>query len=126
MARMILVRGLPGSGKTTFAKSHFPDAVHCEADDWLTGPNGYQFDPGRLTEAHMRCRDKAVAAVRAGKDAVVSNTFSRVWEMARYFGIGELVVYRMSGTYPNVHGVPEETVQRMRDRWEDFPGEINA
>lgn len=33
---LIIIRGAPGSGKSTIAKS-VPNAVICEADDWFEG-----------------------------------------------------------------------------------------
>jgi len=27
----------------------------------------------------------------------------------------------MTGTYPNIHGVPKEAIDRMKERWEQTP-----
>jgi hypothetical protein len=35
----------------------------------------------------------------------------------------DIKVYKMTGNYGNVHGVPEEGIKRMKERWEDFDGE---
>ena len=46
------------------------------------------------------------------------------WEIQPYLSIApDVLVVRFSGEFPNVHGVPEEKVQQMRDRMEDVQGE---
>ena len=62
-------------------------------------------------------------------DVYVSNTFTRVWEMQKYIDLAnhhnaELVVYRCTGNFDNVHGVPSDKVQQMKERFEDCDGEI--
>lgn len=122
--KLVLIRGIPGSGKTTeamkFVKAGF---AHCEADHFFETPNGYEFDPQKIAEAHRHCQDTASMLLRVGRDVVVSNTFSRLWEMAPYVQMAdrygaELEVIEMTGRFQNVHGVPDEAIQRMIDRWE--------
>ena len=128
MRKLFLVRGLPGSGKSTLAKTLAP--VHCEADQYFVGPDGvYRFDQAKLAEAHADCLTRTVQALCDGRDVAVSNTFTRVWEMRPYLDLRakieglEIEVVRMTSQYESVHGVPKEAVDRMRQRFEDFPGE---
>ena len=53
MPEIVLIRGVPGSGKTTMAKTKFPNHVLCEADQFFThlGTGMYKFDPAKLREA---------------------------------------------------------------------------
>ena len=44
-------------------------------------------------------------------------------KMAKDFECG-LQVIRCSGDYPNVHGVHSRKVKQMRDRMEDYIGEV--
>jgi adenylate kinase family enzyme len=57
---LFLVRGIPGSGKSTFAKHIWNEYAICEADKFFhnkeTGE--YNFDPSRLKEAHEWCRNE--------------------------------------------------------------------
>lgn len=127
--RLILVRGLPGSGKTTFAIRIA--AIWCEADHFFTKDGVYSFDPTKLKEAHAQCLSQAQQALAAGHDVVVANTFTRIWEMQKYLDLARdrgatVTVYKTIGEYANVHGVPPEVVERMRSRWEDYPGELLA
>lgn len=117
---LILVRGVPGSGKSTYAKSLGVEA-HYEADMWFDANGGY--DPTKIAIAHDWCQRKAVEAMESGKVCVVSNTFTRLWEMEFYRSAARRLGYEvrevvMTGNWPNVHGVPEDKVRQMRDRFE--------
>ena len=59
----------------------------------------------------------------------VANTFTQNWEMKPYFELAvkyNYVVHVITceGSYENVHGVPEEKIQQMRERWEPLRLEI--
>lgn len=125
---LILIRGLPGSGKSTFARDY--DIRHYEADMFFIQPDGeYEFNPGLIKQAHEWCQTSVRCALYARHDVVVSNTFTTLKEMQPYIDFAkncgaELKVYRMTGNYGSIHNVPEETIERMRNRFEDYEGEI--
>ena len=55
-----------------------------------------------------------------GRNVVVANTFTRRWEYEPYLKMCddvEIVVAR--GNYQNIHGVPDNVVERMRERFEE-------
>ena len=53
--RLILVRGIPGSGKSTFARSL--GGVHYEADMFfLDEMSNYVFDVTKIKDAHSWCQ----------------------------------------------------------------------
>lgn len=118
-AELVLVRGLPGSGKSTLARD-MKGHVHIETDMFFTDSEGvYRFDPDALRVAHSWCQHQVRMHLRDGHDVVVSNTFTRAWEMKPYFDMGYPVrVLTCNGRWPNVHGVPQETIDRMAERWE--------
>lgn len=127
MAKLTLIRGLPGSGKSTHARSIDAD-IHYEADQFfLVGPDDdYVFDVSLIKIAHEWCFSNTVRALRRGRDVVVSNTFTQLWELNKYLELRRLIkdleieIIEMKTQYGNIHNVPEETLNRMADRWEDI------
>ena len=137
MPKMIIIRGLPGSGKTHLAHEMEMEirrkkgmVCHFEADmfhmKWNEAENKrtYQYDPYMKIVAHRWCESMVEDAMEDGRDIIVSNTFSQYWEMvpylilARDFGYSVQVI-TCKGEYPNIHDVPDDAIQRMRERWED-------
>ena len=122
MKELIILRGLPGSGKTTLAKAI--GGLLCSADDYFDGKHGYAFDPAKLPAAHQACQQRAADGASAGiTPIVVHNTASQRWEIEPYAVLAEEYGYRLhvvtvEGDHGSVHDVPAETVERMRSRWE--------
>jgi len=121
--KLYIICGLPGSGKTTFGRHLMQQGVVsyvAQADDFFGIGDKYQFDPTKLKEAHDWCYNNVVNLLKDNYRVAVCNTFSRRWERQRYLDLPyPKVVIKMLGEYPNIHGVPPETIQRMKERWED-------
>ncbi len=132
---LYIVRGIPGSGKSTFAKMLVgEDFLVCEADKYFidkeTGE--YNFDFTKITEAHKFCQDTVETYMKDSlvndqfyREIVVSNTFTQEWEMEHYIELAKKYEYtvftiivenRHGGK--NVHGVPDEVLTKMRERFE--------
>lgn len=141
MSIVYLVRGVPGSGKSTLAAklaAGTPGARHYEADMYFEQSGDYKFDPAKLPSAHAWCFDKFTQAVRQKEPVIVSNTFTQLWEIKNYLDFGldydaKIVVVHCTGHWDNVHGVPNEKVAQMRNRFMDnsmiaarYPDEIEA
>jgi uridine kinase len=74
--RLVLIRGLPGSGKTTYAKNYFNGHIHLEADMYFIESDGfYNWTAERLGKAHSWCFETTKIMLNNGYDVVVSNTF---------------------------------------------------
>jgi len=130
---LILVRGVPGSGKSTWARSQAYKPNDCayvfDADTYFVRMDGvYDFNPKLLKNAHEWCYKRVIQEIMSGETVYVANTFTRIWEMQRYIDFAKefnipFKVVRCTGHYDNIHGVPEAKVQQMLDRFEDYEGE---
>lgn len=139
MRNAYIIRGLPGSGKTTLARKLAENMV--SADDFMVDSKGnYHFAADKLPEVHRDCFETWQIWLRQGRPSVaVHNTFSCKWEFGRYIeavkasnrsnfgacpyiitiidlfdnGMNDLELF-----YRNTHEVPLRTIQEMRARWE--------
>ena len=128
-----ILRGEPGVGKSTLAnkiKDIIKCAEICEADQYFTRPDGYyDFNFRLLSNAHSWCFNKFAGLIDNWVPVIVSNTNTRLKEFQKYIDTAEeegykVFVVRLLTNYGNVHGVPEEKVDEMRDRIENHEGEI--
>ncbi len=124
---LILVRGLPGSGKSTIGQSLQTALgyVHIEADMYHMKDGEYQFDPTKVKEAHLWCQLETMKALAYGHFVVVSNTFTTLQELEPYLLVAKALqrsvrIVEALGSWGNIHNVPAEVLQRMADRWEDL------
>ena len=125
MNKLYLIRGLPGSGKTTLGGVIARDSRRCfSADDYFTDEDGeYNFDPTKLKEAHADCQMRARRQMASRLDFAVANTFSQSWEAEPYFRMAEecgydVCVVECQNDFGSIHGVPESSIEAMRERWE--------
>jgi predicted kinase len=126
MKRLWLIRGVPGSGKSTAAHYLANGNPVFSADMWFEKDGEYKFNPAELGKAHENCRKTTEQAMLGEvSDIFVTNTFTREWEMEEYFKLAQsygyfvfsLVVENRHGE-KNVHGVPSDKVKEMKDRFE--------
>lgn len=121
---LVIIRGLPGSGKTTMARVlALIGYEHYEADQYFEREGGYIFDAADLPKAHAWCLERTKDSMARGVRCVVANTFTRLWELQPYidaansFGVPFRVI-EAQGNWQNCHGVPIEVIDKMRQRWE--------
>jgi predicted kinase len=130
---LTIVRGLPGSGKSTFSNFIWNDYAICEADKFFYDSEGhYLFEPSKLKQAHEWCREEVEKRMIENQnnpqhypEIVVSNTFTQEWEMQAYLDLAKKYDYRVFSIIvenrhgnTNIHGVPDDTLKKMKDRFQ--------
>lgn len=125
MRDLIIVRGLPGSGKSTLAEKFGTKAV-CTADDYHTDRNGnYNWVPEKVGLAHEWCQRKCRRFMEKSLPTIViANTSTTERELKPYIDLARNYGYRIFSVVAenrhggkNVHGVPEETLEKMENRF---------
>lgn len=124
--QLILLRGLPGAGKTSLAEfiTEGINSTIRAADDYFyeNGPtDGYDFDPTKLGVAHKECVNRVKDDMKEGVDMiVVTNTFTKAKDMKKYIELADKFDYRFSSIIvenrhgnKSVHGVPDSTMDKM-------------
>jgi predicted kinase len=124
---LILLRGLPGAGKSTLAQAlaNSSDLV-LSVDDYFTNEAGeYQFDFANNHLAYKQCQTQCEAAMlQAVPKIFVANVFSMDWEIQPYFDLAKTHAYRVhvaavehyhSGQ--NQHGVSDEQLSKMAEKF---------
>jgi predicted kinase len=124
MKELYLLRGLPGAGKSTLAKSI--GGHHIEADMYFMIDGKYMFDATKIKDAHSWCSTSVFGLMSNDKTKiVVSNTFTQEWEMTKYMDLAKdfgymvyslIVENRHNGK--NAHNVPTHVIDKMNERFE--------
>lgn len=134
MREVIVMQGVPGSGKSTIAhkidKERGRSFSIISADDFFYTDSIYLLDPAYIGEAHALCLRRFIARARLGCGGlqdeliIVDNTSTTVAELAPYMAIAAAYDYvpkilRVDcpvsiAAARNIHGVPEKVVMDMQ------------
>lgn len=121
---LILVRGVPGCGKSTFAK--LLGRAICTADDFhMTREGKYNWIAARQGAAHTWCQRKCERFMKRRIDRViVANTSTTERELKPYYDLAKSYGYKVFSVIVenrhngiNEHNVPAETLDKMTERF---------
>lgn len=132
---LVILRGLSGAGKTTYAHKHFPEAVICSSDDLFIMPDGmYSFNEALLGLAHNACKKKCrKSMIRKEETIIIDNTNSTTKEMKPYLKMAKEFNYKVKvirlecsikkSIKRNTKGTPIWIIRNMKERFMNYPGE---
>lgn len=133
---LILLRGLPGSGKTTLSRillGQSRDGIVFSTDDYFHHQDGYRYNVNQLGDAHDWNQNRAKQAINQGRSPVIiDNTNTQAWEMKPYVEMAIGKGYRVEFHEPetwwkfdpeelekrNKHGVSREKIAQMLNHYE--------
>ncbi len=148
MLKLICMRGVPGSGKSTKAnelkKKYEAEGwvVHLFSTDEFWGPD-YNFNVNKIKEAHLWNQNRAFMAMmqahsnildsfRSKTLVIIDNTNVQSWEMMPYIKAARCLDFEVEIVQADtpwafdaeecakktVHGVPVDAIKSMLARWE--------
>ena len=137
---VIIMRGLPGSGKSCLSSNCQESASDpsqvtvISADLFFTDGSDYQFNPVTAFKAHQLCIVRFLEAICAKKKLVIiDNTNSQQWEYIIYTYLCEVLSIQCHIVeipcpsqsmaerfrYRNQHKIQAPAIARMLQRWEE-------
>jgi tRNA uridine 5-carbamoylmethylation protein Kti12 len=134
---VIILRGLPGAGKTWLSKAYLshmsPDSVILSSDDFFVGADKvFKFDKDKIEEAHKANFEKFKKAIADSRELIiVDNTNIKKFHYWHYLDYAQSNNYLVTiMTIPhndvddrrlaerNIHGVSSFTIRGMRRSFE--------
>ncbi|XP_024067426.1 NEDD4-binding protein 2 [Terrapene carolina triunguis] len=133
---LVLLRGVPGSGKSFLARTLLednPSGIILSTDDYFYKNGQYLYDANCLGEAHEWNRKQAKEAFEKRiSPIIIDNTNIQAWEMKPYVALSQQYKYKVMFREPdtwwkfkpkelerrNIHGVSKEKIKRMLERYE--------
>ena len=138
--KVILLRGISGSGKSTYTTSLVKGMKKveyriCSVDNYFMNNGEYTFNPRLLDKAHRDCFcDFRIALERRVDLVIVDNTNTRLYELSPYVMTAKvnmrkndtLEIIRLNCSVAlafdrNIHGVSYGSVDNMKKRMEALP-----
>lgn len=127
MSKLVIVRGLPGSGKSTYG---FKRGFVCLEGDMLRfdGDGVYQYKPEENYAIYNKIFGLVDTLLYAGHCVTVCNTHTRMQQMDTFIKIGEVYkadieIVEMTENYGSIHDIPDAHMVKMAAEWEPVKDE---
>ncbi len=141
-SQVLIMRGLPGSGKSYAARKFYQHTVPdyseyvglCSTDDYFYQEGIYRFDPTRLEDNHRQNQQRfAELIARQWPLVVCDNTNMQQWELESYIEVAreqgcEILVVEVGDPQDmhhqklcaerNRHGINDRTIFEMASNYE--------
>ena len=121
MRRLVLLSGLPGSGKSTYVRASFPNAIVISSDEIRKGMTGsYAILAPDMQDVYRAMIDEANSAFRDSDDVtiVLDSTFldedSRTFFLSRIKGADQIVLVAL--LYHSIDTVLSRNMAREKEK----------
>lgn len=129
--QVIIMRGCPGAGKSSWIQKHHPKAIVVSADNYFIGDDEvYRYNPKEINLAHNECLSSFIGILEDDRTRInqpniliVDNTNVFVWELAVYYRLAEVYeanpkIIRINCSFGiackrNVHNVSASVIWSM-------------
>lgn len=123
---LYLVRGLPGSGKSTYARTKLGDILTLETDMFNTVGGVYDWSNEKQKEAI--CNINTIRDIVMNKqykmDLCIVGVYAGIKGMQEHIESAflhgyDVVIIHMTGDYGNVHSVPADALEHFKNNFID-------
>ncbi|MDF1685029.1 MAG: hypothetical protein P1U36_10300 [Legionellaceae bacterium] len=129
---VIIMRGCPGSGKSTASQAliNYLSATEvmpassmskCSADDYMVNEDGaYEYDGSKIGSVHKLCKEKFMTSLAEKNNLIiVDNTSIKLFEFKNYALEArkqgyEVYQWELELRFDNIHGVPLDKLEQMQ------------
>jgi len=137
MSKLIIIRGLPGSGKTALARAEAnTGTMFIEPDALLMEDEQYHYTPQRYAKAQVMSMQMVELCGIMGCDVVyadvlpsfgdvneVINAYCRAWKKPSFLKVIDMPMLSVEQSCSrNVHNVRREDIERMAREWQPWEG----
>lgn len=131
--KLIILRGLPGSGKSDIAKKLVGNGIIHSTDSYLTKNGKYEFDRDNIAKYHYYNLMSSIRSMKKGiSPIIIDNTNIAALHCINYSEQGKMYGYEIIVIEPdthwafdveelvkrNSHGVPRDTIIDMLQKYE--------